>query len=502
MGSILLKFKHFISSFLILSIALVVSSTQAQVKAMTPKEVYTRCYLQLTGLIPPKDSRMNSVTSGALSPAQACRQIFNLAHMGTNGVMTRRTDKVAQRVMERIHNIHMNWSTEKTPNAPLHTVMVNDFEEAALFFTRAALRPDQKFSSVVTLNSGLKGYRRPVNGTALPNMERKRIFNTPRNFDSDVPDNKFRLVFRRWDSNRVTYDRTPTSRDLSESYLTHFGKLQGVIAQPLINVPKFFNVAAFVRLPLVRTELKENSDTILNQHFGGGILGSQNFIQANTNLSVHQMPEGEELIHRRLAARIYEDLLCHQLPTLKTSDVSSDVNARSKYTFRHSTSCMQCHTSIDPLAFSYRNLMLTRSASASFRTEGYITETVIKVPQLNDSRYFATLTPRGSYAYRTLLDKKLIKGNVSTLAQLGSHIASTDDFYLCAAKKYYKYFTGVDVQMVDREPTGSQESTHQNMVIKLGQNLKQKQSVGEMLQILFNSSIYQSRDFLGAEVSK
>lgn len=474
-------------------------------QTMSPEEVYTRCYLQLTGMIPTKDSRYKNVLSKKISAATACRQIFDLARLGSNGVMVYRSNPVARRVIERVHNIHLNWFSQKSSNIHAYTAMVNDFEESALYFTRAALMSGQRFSSSVTLNSGLKGYRAPLNGTRLPAMERKRMFRHPSYFNSNVPLNKFRLAFYRWHSSKVTIDPNSKAWDLPEGYMSHFGKLQGVITQPPVKIANFFNLATFARLPAVRTELKAASRvTTINPHFGGGVLGSQNFIQTNTNLTLHLVPNGEAIIHRRLAARVYEDLLCHQLPTLLVSDVRSQVNTKSTYTYRHSSSCMQCHSSFDPLAYSYRNVVLTRSirANVNDRKFGFFTETAMEVPQINNSKYFATLTPKGSYSYRTLLDKKLVKGNINNLAQLGNHIAGTNDFYLCSAKKYYKYFTGIDVQLVDREPSGSQSRVHQNTVIQLSQNLKKGQSVGKMLEALFNTEVYQHRDFLGSEVSK
>lgn len=475
---------------------------------MTPTEIYTRCHLQLTGLIPStSDARFKKVQSRSIDPAIACQQIFELARLGTNGVMKRRTDKIARRVLERVHMIHKNWFAEKRPPATgIYTAMVNDFEEPALYYTRASLMEGQRFDSIFTYNSGLKGYRRPLNGTPLKAMEAKRFFGPPSYFDPPIPANIFRMAYYQYrNTTAPARELIPHKLDLSESQLTQFGVLQGVIPQPKITLPNYYMTPFFVRLPLARAALKAASATVvLNNHFGGGILGSQGFIQTNTNLTLNLVPDGEDKIHRRLTSRIYQDLLCHQLPTLRAADVTKDVIKTSPHAFRHSTSCMQCHTSVDPMAFAYRHLATGRTISANRidRVHGYHIETILAVPTLNDSRYFSTLPPTGAYAYRTLLDKKLVRGNIASLQGLANHLRTSNDFYLCSAKKYYKYFTGVNVQLENREPAGTPEELHQKLVIQLSQKLKSTQSVSQMLKELFESSVYQSRDFLSTEVSQ
>jgi hypothetical protein len=500
--------KSLIGPSLLLVIGIVMPQDVLAETSMSPIEVYTRCYLQLSGLLPDTSSAdYKAVEKGSLSADKACQNVFERARLGTNGIMKNRSDVVGRHVLERLNGLHRDWMSQKYFNGlSTYSAMVIDEEEPALYFTRAALTEGQNYSSVFTYNSELKGYRVPLNGTALPNMERKRLFGRASYFNADVPDNVFRLGFYQWDPVKNSFITTPATVDLGDSQQIPFGVLEGVVAAPQIVLPNYYLARQVASLPDLRPQLRTiaSSGIAINKHFGGGILGSQGFILTNTNLVVRQLPQDESVIHRRLTSRVYQDLLCHTLPTLTVEDVKKDVQPSSPMPFRQSASCMQCHTSLDPMAYGYRHLSIERTFSAGLtdRMYGHHVDHIVESPLVNNPKYFTTQTPIGHYAYRSLVDGKLMSGQFNTLTQLGSVLAQSDDFYRCSAKKYYKYFTGVDVQMVSREPAGSAEAVHQNMVLTLASKLKSTGSLSEMLKALFGSSIYQSRNFKSIEVQK
>ncbi|MAV91864.1 MAG: hypothetical protein CL676_10615 [Bdellovibrionaceae bacterium] len=479
-------------------------------KTLSPEAVFTRCHLQLTGMAP--DDKTNpqylAVKNGTKDPSQACIEIFNLAKLDGKGELKLQNNLLARRVLSRIHNIHTNFLTQKVPypnDVSSYTAMANDIDEPALYFTRAALVQGAKYSEVLTHNSGLAGRRRVLNGTPLRTLSTQRLF-TPlgsTSTDFNFPRDSFTMAFYAWNS--TNFGAHVEHMEIPDSDLTEFGALVGVKDRKEITIPNGFISGISSSLGGANREVLKSqyNNPILNEHFGGGILGSQSYIIANINLPNTVRPDGLNQINRRLGARIYEDMLCHQLPTLRPSDVEAFVAPRSSFPFQQQNACMQCHQSFDPLAYGYRNLVLSRSAFGAVRDQGgYLVSGMFKVPNLNDSNFFSTTAPNGKIAFRSLLDHKLVSQSFSNLNQLGSALAQTDDFYLCAAKKYYKTFTGVNVQLTDREPAGTVQAAHQNEVIKLGKFLKTTQSLEKMLKMLFQSKIYQSTDFSATEVSE
>ena len=166
---------------------------------------------------------------------------------------------------------------------------------------------------------------------------------------------------------------TLTSLTLSDNQLVSFGKLVGVEEAPSLTITKVRpasppidttsvdNVFIVSGDTSLRTDLinaqntKRDSGFNLFEHLGGGVLGSQMFIMKNTNLTNNQIAPGvkndpDDVIARRISARIFEDLLCHQLPTLTETDVIANVNPASSHGFHLSTSCLSCHVSLDPMA--------------------------------------------------------------------------------------------------------------------------------------------------------
>lgn len=479
-------------------------SDQAISSEMTPIEVYSRCHLQLSATVPDPSSQIyKDVLANKISAAEGCARVFDLAKFNSNGVMKNQSSELARKVLERVHHIHRNWFAQRAPVGLLNeSFAINDMEEPALYLTRSAFHPNARFSDVVTLNSGLKGIRVRLEGGAVPYVDTTAYLNKRSTHPDNFPNHVVRVTLTQFPvSNNNSIAASHTTVDLNPSALTQFGHLVGITTPPAITVPRL-RVAELLNPSNLRPQMLQHLKTVrLNRHFGGGLLGSQGYIITNTNLSRAQLPLEETRIHRRLTSRIHEDLMCHQFPNLKVSDVQSEVISSSPHSFRQSTSCMQCHSTIDPAAQTYRNVFMSFTRGDVVEL-GFRPDFIMNSPVLNASNAFHTQTPRGRLKYRTLLQNKLVSKNVSSIQQIGNHIASSDDFYLCSAKKYYKYFTGVDVQLDSLEKSGTAKALHQNQVINLSKKLKSSQSIRETLKSLFSSSIYQSRDFLAQEVSE
>jgi hypothetical protein len=72
-----------------------------------------------------------------------------------------------------------------------------------------------------------------------------------------------------------------------------------------------------------------------------------------------------------------------------------------------------------------------------------------------------------------------------------------DAFYVCAAKRYYQFLTGVSVNVEDigapgaSQPTSAQ-MTQRDLVISLGRKLKQDQSVQNLIYRIIDSDAFKN----------
>ena len=110
----------------------------------------------------------------------------------------------------------------------------------------------------------------------------------------------------------------------------------------------------------------------------------------------------------------------------------------------------------------------------------------------------------GRFLYRTH-NNTLINQPVNDLADLGTLISGMDDYYICAAKRYYRYFTGIDVDLSPM--TAAQVSAlppdrrfYRNRVVNLGLQLKSTATTGfnrepaKLIEAIFALPEYKQRD--------
>ena len=78
---------------------------------------------------------------------------------------------------------------------------------------------------------------------------------------------------------------------------------------------------------------------------------------------------------------------------------------------------------------------------------------------------------------------------------MGNYMASVDDLYICAAKRYFQFLTGINVPMFDEgdfsAPNLSEKSTnYRRMVIQMGLDLKQNQNLEILINKIISSEAY------------
>jgi len=237
---------------------------------------------------------------------------------------------------------------------------------------------------------------------------------------------------------------------------------------------------------------------------GGGILGAVTYTIKNLQYKDMAM-DGGKVVPRKWSANVLRDFLCiSSLPNLRPEQVAGQVNTSSTYEFRRAASCVACHAQVDPLAFTARNLTGILMGPGTKHVMSM--RTIISKPVTQPSEvglveggpdyHFGSRPPKGELFFNNWRNLP-VRVPVQGLAQLGQAISEQDDFYLCAAKRYYRFFTGVDVNIRAVEANMRPlEREHFRNVVKAGlEVLKSTQSTERMIEFIFSTPAFKYSDF-------
>lgn len=83
-------------------------------------------------------------------------------------------------------------------------------------------------------------------------------------------------------------------------------------------------------------------------------------------------------------------------------------------------------------------------------------------------------------------------------------MASGNDLYVCAAKRYFEFFTGINANLYDPGDSRNVALTpadqkYKNVVVQLGMNLKTHQSLRNLVKEIISSEIYQKESMRGLQ---
>lgn len=490
------------------------SLAQAQANPMlSESDQYIRCYTRLVRQVPAAgDALLKEVLDKKKTGAAACLALYDRAALNTStGKISSHTDAVATQVLRTIHMLHRSWFQSREPaatndaNMKQSVSLIQDMEEPALYYTRAALTSGVRFDSIVTSKDSLRGLRYRPNTDSVNNFKAQMNLNNPSYVDwKDVE--HLRLGFNdSADKNILKFVVFP------DEEITTVGQLIG------IEVPKPY-IIPWVRRPAIpspttRADLikqidLDRKDYDIRKHMGGGILGSQQFIMANANLVTNQLQQGETMINRRLTARVFQDLLCHELPTLTDADVKGDVDPKSEYPFRQTSSCMRCHSSVDTMAMSYRNKVIALTGPRPDVDNNLVAHgapTILEITPKADSTDLNHQQPKSQVRFRELITGKSVSEPADDLAGVGAVLAKNQDIYLCAAQRYYRFFTGINASLLrldSKSPRYKLDKEHQDFVVSLGAKLKKDQKVREVIYAIFQSKAFKTRNYNSAVVQE
>jgi hypothetical protein len=214
-------------------------------------------------------------------------------------------------------------------------------------------------------------------------------------------------------------------------------------------------------------------------------------------------------MNRRWSRAVMSDLLCRNLPALRVADAVPFVQTNPTLTtpaFRTSRNCMACHATLDPMAAVIRNLSFVGvperygnpgDAFATMHVAQWPATLPREAGQVDQDLNFFKRPTWGKLQYRSY-DGTFNKKEVSSLPQLGQALSETNDLYVCAASRYFRHFTGIQVGLQDlgdpsAPPLSKSEIAYRDEVIRLGLDLKVHKSLKTLVRKILELPVYRTR---------
>lgn len=457
-------------------------TAMAQSKNLSEMALFERCYAQVTSLRVTRSHPLYiQVKAGAKTAAAACGEVLDKARFTKSDGQTidNQSDLEARAVLSTFHRLHASWFLSK--DFPIidrdgfnrDNQNLFDSTTPALFFTRALFRPSTAVKSVLTDSGSLRAIRENQTPLAAP--------------ETGHPSGDYLF--------EPAVQFAPMGALLGVLNSTPL-----VFSYPEVKFPKPGRPAGTVDL---------------NGSVGGGLLGTHQYLLLNTSPMDTDTPyktDGGVQVHRRWGKAVFSDLLCREIPVVRESDVIGLVDPKSSIPFRTSSACTKCHASMDRAAGTIRGYHLNPIGKSQMSPYGEkirgglipvqhaVTQaSEAKWPTEPDADYYRR--PASGVFYFRSYAGELIDRPVSSVSDLGQKISETDDFYICLAKRYYRHFTGINVNNGDlgdpyrTSVLSAGDLAHRNSVIALGKNLKAHQSLRLLVSEILQMNDYRKTDF-------
>jgi hypothetical protein len=520
--------KKVTSFFLIL-----LSGFTLDISAATLSEpaLFARCYSQVTGHpVPAGHPLMQKVRAGQATALDSCFAVLAKGQLGPTGSLSNPNDPEAVAVLGQFYNFHRSLfntsSVEQLPDSDReygsNSDDLFDVSEPALAMTRI-LFAGNKYSDLVTTIPGMRAMRQP---NAPLNTEYGYKVNAPsrrywgNNFNNNL-DGLF-YGFRSMDG-QFALDGSKSFQVFAPS-LVQTGDLVGI--RPMTEQMMAPN-CTLLPLATAGNEVRCDQSPGLALPFdlfagaGGGMLGYPIYMMSYWGQPKNTPLNGTTKLPRRWAINTIQNILCSPMPNLRPGDVTQWLDTNSSAPFRHQTSCMGCHAAQDQMAYTLRNYNLAFSEFELLvdmtGNQGLLGKTTEMMAHYNVSlgavsgwpsepvANFNQTPPTGRFYYRTL-NGQLIDQPVNNVSDLGSKIAATDDYYTCAARRYFQFLTGVQVPLFDRENPANaqllqnlspQSAIDRKYVEGLAQQLKNdpNQSLVTLIKTILSSDYNKSPNF-------
>jgi hypothetical protein len=508
----------FLSTLLLL---LMVIGQVVEARVLNPREQLARCYTHLTGLRLSATDPLYAKLAKQ-SAAKICIDILAEVKFGADGMLTARDNPLHRAVLKQFNDMHRGWFDKRMllanelNDALSGTIDVIDPYQQSYYITRAF------FTDGLHYNSVLRGYdnimavrdvsKATTAGSASGTRRPTRLyFGGYDGEGSDVSISPTRMV-----ESVLAFAPTPDINKLSFAAvpMVQVGELIGIRNEAgQANIGGFWTKAtagggslndAGLRVPL-------NPD----EAFGGGALGTQSALVLNFGHSFDYDTNGTTKLPRRWIDTEMKSFMCRQGPYVRASDITPYKRAEAEAPpFRQSDSCLRCHAMMDQAAMTTRNLVIGQT-STFINSHNRLSALIgrFNVSAGNEAgQEFWPWKPVASFKYQAPVGKlylrsingTLIDQPVNNLNELGIALSNTDDYYACAAKRYFEKFTGVAINLYDPndvdntsviEGQNERDIEFRRFVLALGQELKAGGSLKNMVKRILESDYYKQSDF-------
>ena len=447
---------------------------EAQARPISNVALFRRCYSLITQNFPGLNHPvLANVRAGRANPIDACLQILDKAQITSSGTVANTADTEARQILNNFQSLHYSWMDSRNFDSSQPKLLndatkdLYDIATPAYYYTRAMFKSDMKFSEIFTTSA--------IYGPVRTNM--------------NLTNGAF------------------TNRPLSD---WHLKIKEFVPTGDLIGVRSIAPYSVSLTLPTAtdRNKAAFGETATLYKNYGGGVIGATPYINISIrNGSLIRSNAGPDM-PRKWSKAVLNDFMCRELPVLRTADITKYVAASSNITFRKSESCVRCHATMDQMGATIRHVALTNYESPytqpfPIMILNYTTRLPAEAswPIIQDSSYYLRPTT-GRFVFRTY-EGTAIDMPVASTQALGEQISQLKDPYVCAAKRYYQYFMGVDVPMKDfSDPDPSSgyklsatEQKHWRQIVKLGLELKSHQSVRKLIEAILRQASFRESDF-------
>lgn len=503
-------------------------------------QLFHRCYSQLTGIRAKSNHpTLLKVASGELKAFEGCMEILDKGLLFTSGPNLGRTQgevnpssafdaDEAQALMRTFLSFHKSWIGTGSLLSAINWGSdaagdeIYSRYEFASYLTYLLFHPTLTYRDFVT---GVRSVQEVRDG-ASPNGRFGQFYNPTELYALSHLKHNFLpggLI-----SDPTKWEDIPINF-LPQGVLHGFRELNSSEKDARMKLGFIASGASYTN-PYENTAYNYLQNTKFRNPKGGGVIGTPSYMLLNLGAGWTQSgfprSNGAGKMWRRMIRNSFSDLMCRSLPTVNVSDVISYVRPSSTLPYRSNASCMTCHATLDLGAGTFRNFNIsstkvtrglpdgsprvleafslvshpsvvtdpTNLIHESLRDGAAATYSSVESDLLSidgnsgDSSFFKR-PPNGRFITRTY-DGTLIDKAIYDIEGYGNEIAQTDDYYICAAKRYVNFFTGFDASMQEVPNSSAEEIQSREFVIQLGLQLKQTQSLRGMIQSILSSDLY------------
>ncbi len=487
---------------------------------LSEREILQRCYTQLTGHRLGSGSDLWSKVKSQSAPS-ICMNLLNNVKLTAEGSLVEGGTEVHRSILKQFLDFHRTWFEQQWafqnsfPDDFWGGVDIYDPQEPALFLTRNLVM-GENYSRVLTgsetavaLRDGSKlATQLPATASGFLRVSRSTYNSTEGS---------------RLNSNSITFSSAASYNESTiqtlATPLVQMGDLYGIKLQSYAGAPL---------LPVVWTEVYSTAPTAstpgvsVPQAFmanrGGGALGSVPYIMMNIGHGFDYKADGADKLPRRYILSVFQNYLCRQGPFVRASDVAPwKTTIAAAPAFRKSDACIRCHATLDQAAMVLRNIRLGGVVNMrgdnmflDFRTPAilvnYNVDQSLQTPEfwpsVSESNFYRT-RPDGKLYFRSI-NGQIVDVPLNSLENLGQALTNTADYYACAAKRYFEYFTKNKVDLYDPyDPSNSilneglteKEREMREFVFSLGQELHSGGNLKKLVRRILESDYYSSGNF-------